>query len=64
MMSIAVDMSGFAYLLKKQDFDAVADHIIVTFLMKSKTELPTTVIKRLFEILNVYFLKEKKYDSR
>ena len=40
--------------LKRIDFDAIVDHLALTHIIKSKTELTTTRIKRLFEILSSY----------
>ena len=50
--------------LKKVDFDAVVDHLAITYIMRSKAEPATTRIKRLIELLspysfNLYYIKGK-----
>ena len=52
------------HLLKKDDFDAVVDHLAITHIMRSKAEPATTRIKRLLELLspysfNLYYIKGK-----
>ena len=55
---------SFAHLLKKVDFDAVVDHLAITYTMKRKVEPATTRIKRVLEWLssysfNLYYIKGK-----
>ena len=62
MCSLANNIASFAHLLKKVDFDAIVDHLALTYIIKSKTEPATTRIKRLVEILssysfNLYYIK-------
>ena len=64
MCRLAMNIVTFLHLLKKVDFDAVADHLAVTHIMRSKAEPATTRIKRLIELLrpysfNWYFIKGK-----
>ena len=64
MCGLAINITSFAHLLKKVDFDAVIDHLAITHIMKSKVEPVTTRIKRLLELLifysfNLYFIKGK-----
>ena len=64
MCSLVINIASFAHLLKRVDFDAIAVHLVLTHLMKSKAELTTTRIKRLLEILssysfNLYYIKGK-----
>ena len=52
-------------LLAKVDFDCTEDHLALTYIMKSKTELASARIKRLLEVLsaysfNLYNMKEKE----
>ena len=64
MCGLAINIVSFAHLLKRVDFDAVADHLAITHIMKSKMEPATNRIKRLLEILssysfNLYYIKGK-----
>ena len=64
MCGLAINIAGFAHLLKRVDFDAVIDHLAIMHIMKSKMEPATNRIKRLFEILssysfNLYYIKGK-----
>ena len=56
MCGLLINITSFAHLLKKVDFDAVVDHIALTHIMRSKVEPATTGIKRLLEVLNSYSL--------
>ena len=64
MCGLAINIAGFAHLLKKVDFDAVVDHLAIMHIMKRKMEPATNRIKRLLEILssysfNLYYIKRK-----
>ena len=64
MCSLAINIASFAHLLKRVDFDAVVDHLVIIHIMKSKMEPATNRIKRLLEILssysfNLYYIKGK-----
>ena len=64
MCGLAINMTSFAYLLKKVDFDTIVDHLAITHIMKSEVEPVTTQIKRILELLssysfNLYYIKEK-----
>ena len=59
-----MNITTFAPLLKKVDFDAIVDHLAITHIMRSKVEPATTGIKRLLELLspyslNLYYIKGK-----
>ena len=54
MCGLAINITSFAHLLKKVDFDAVVDHLAITHTMKSKVEPATCRIKRLLELLSSY----------
>ena len=41
-------------MLKRVDFDAIVDHLALMHIIKSKTELATTRIKRLLELISSY----------
>ena len=64
LCSLAINVASFSHLLKMVDFDAIADHLALTHIIKSKTELVTTRIKRLLELIssysfNLYYMKGK-----
>ena len=50
----AINFASFAHLLKRVDFDTVADHLAITHIMRSKMEPATNRIKMLLEILSSY----------
>ena len=54
MCGLAINITSFAHLLKKVDFDAIVDHLALVHILKSKTEPATPRIKRLLEVLNAY----------
>ena len=62
MGGLAINIATFSHLLKRVDFDAVVDHLVITHIMKSKMEPGTNRIKRLLEVLssysfNLYYIK-------
>ena len=64
MCGLAINITSFAHLLKKVDFDAIVDHLALVHILKSKTEPATPRIKRLLEVLsaysfNLYYMKGK-----
>ena len=64
MCGLAINITSFAHLLKKVDFDAIVDHLALTNIMRSKVEPVITRIKRLLEVLssytfNLYYTKGK-----
>ena len=54
MCGLAINITSFAHLLRKVDFDAVVDHLATTQIMRSKIKLATNRIKRLLEVLSAY----------
>ena len=54
MFGLAINIASFVHLLKRVDFHAVVDHLVITHIMKSKMELAINRIKRLLEVLNSY----------
>ena len=61
---LAINITHFAHLLKKVDFDAIADHLALVHILNSKAEAATPRIKRLLEVLsaysfNLYYMKGK-----
>ena len=64
MCGLAINITSFAHLLKRADFDAVVDYLVLVHIPKRKTEPTTTRIKRLLEVLsaysfNLYYMKGK-----
>ena len=64
MCSLAINITSFAHLLKRVDFDAVVDHLVLTHILRSNVEPATTRIKILLEVLiaypfNLYYIKGK-----
>ena len=54
LCSLAINIASFSHLLKRVDFDAIVDHLVLTHIIKSKAEPATTRIKRLLELINSY----------
>ena len=54
MCGLAINIASFAHLLKRVDFDAIVDHLVIMHIMKSKMEPATNRIKRLLEVLSSY----------
>ena len=64
MCGLVINISSFAHLLRKVDFDAVVNHLAIMHIMRSKVEPATTRIKILLEVLssysfNFYYIKGK-----
>ena len=54
MCGLAINISSFAHVLKREDFDAIVDHLALTHIIKNKAEPSTSRIKRLLEVLSSY----------
>ena len=64
LCGLAINIASFSHLLKRVDFDAIVDHLVLTHIIKSKADLATTRIKRLLELIrsysfNLYYMKRK-----
>ena len=42
MCGLAINIASFAHLLKKEDFDAIEDHLALMYIIKSRAEPTTT----------------------
>ena len=42
MCGLAINIASFAHLLKRVDYDVIIDHLVLTHIIKSKTEPATT----------------------
>ena len=54
LYGLAINIASFTHLLKRVDFYAIVDHLALTHIIKTKTELAATRIKKLLELLNLY----------
>ena len=64
LCGLAINIASFSHPLKRVDFDAIADHLSLTHIIKSKAEPTTIRIKRLLELMssysfNLYYIKGK-----
>ena len=64
LSGLAINIANFSHLFKRVDFDTIVDHLALTHIIKSKTELATTRLKRLLEKIssysfNLYYMKGK-----
>ena len=64
MCRLAINIASFAHLLKRVDFNAIVNYLVLMHIIKSKAELTTTRIKKFLEILssfsfNLYNIKGK-----
>ena len=64
LCGLAINIVSFSHLLKRVDFDAIANHLALMHIIKSKVEPTTTRIKRLLELIssysfNLYYMKGK-----
>ena len=61
---MAINIASFSHLFKRGDFDAIINHLALTYIIKSKSEPATVRIKRLLELIssysfNLYYIKGK-----
>ena len=54
LCGLAIYIANFSHLLKRVDFDAIVDHLVLTHIIKSKMEPVTTRVKRLLELISSY----------
>ena len=64
LYGLAINIASFAHLLKRADFDAIVDHLALTYNIESKAEPATTRIKCLLELIssysfNLYYMRGK-----
>ena len=64
LCGLAIHMANFAHLLKRVDFDAIVDHLVLTHVIKNKMGPATARIKRLLELIssysfNLYYIRGK-----
>ena len=64
LCGLAINITSFSHLLKRVDFDAIVDHLSLTYIIKSKAEPATIRMKRLLELIssylfNLYYIKGK-----
>ena len=56
MCGLAINITSFAHLLKRVDFDAVVDHLPIMHIMKSKMEPATNRYKEVIGDIKLLFL--------
>ena len=56
MCGLAINITSFAHLLGKVDFDAIVDHLVLVHILKSKTEPATPRIKMIIRSIKCIFL--------
>ena len=54
LCGLAINIASFSHSLKRVDFNAIIDHLLLTHIIKSKAEPTTVRIKRLLELINSY----------
>ena len=54
LCGLVINIATFSHLLKREDFDVIADHLALTHIIKSKAEPATIRIKRLLELISSY----------
>ena len=54
LCSLAINIACFSHLLKRVDFNAIVDHLVLTHIIKNKIELAAVRIKRLLELISSY----------
>ena len=64
MCGLAINIASSSHLLKRVYFNVIVDYPALTNIIRSKTELATTRIKRLLEFIssysfNLYYIKGK-----
>ena len=55
MCGLAISTTSFVHLLKKIDFDAIVEHLVLVHILKSKAEPATTRIKMLAVVSECIF---------
>ena len=67
LCGLVINTASFSHLLKRVDFNLIADHLALTHIIKSRAEPATTRIKRLLEFNKFLFIqlilyKRKRHD--
>ena len=63
LCGLAINKASFSHLLKRVDFDAIVDHLALTYIIKSKAEPATTRIKRLLELISFILHEREGHDT-
>ena len=56
LCGLAINIASFLHLLKRVDFDVIVDHLALTHINKSKTEMVTARIKNIIRINKLIFI--------
>ena len=64
LCGLVINKANFSHSLKRVNFDAIVDHLALTYITKSKAEPATSRIKRLLALIssysfNLYYIKGK-----
>ena len=54
LCKLTINIATYCHFLKKVDFDAIVDHLSLTYVIKSKAESTTVRIKTLLEVISSY----------
>ena len=54
LCKLSINIASFSHLLKRVDFDAIIDHLSLTYVIKSKAEPAIIRINRLLELISSY----------
>ena len=64
MCGLAINIASFFHLLKRVDFDAIVDHLVLTHIIKSKAEPATTRTKMIVRTLRFIFIQFILYKRK
>ena len=69
LCGLAINIASFSHLIKKDDFNAIVDHLALTHIIERKMELATTRIKKILELISsysfhLYYMKGKDMTLR
>ena len=54
LCGLAINIASFSHLSKRVDFNAIVNHLSLTYIIKSNAEPATIRIKRLLELISSY----------
>ena len=62
LCALVINIASFSYLLKREDFNPIVDHLALMHIIKGKAEPATARIERLLQLLssysfNLYYMK-------
>ena len=54
MCGLAINIASFTHILKRVDYNAIVDQLVLMHIIKSRAEPSTSRIKSLLELLSLY----------